>query len=271
MKVRAVLVTLTIIIMTTLVQASIDQSEHYFIIEENGNTIVALSLQGSGEITLPLPQDYQNLELEGGLYLIEEGEITIATTDSAVLVYQTSLLTSKSGSQWSFLTNLETETQKSITITMPKNTLISKTLPTAKIESGEFKKLHFDNTNSITIDYSFPAIKPETENTNLTLLLGLAALVLIASVLIIKKIKSQRIFPKQEQLLQTLTDNESSLIRALVSANKSVKRSYLEKKLQIAKSSLAATLQNLERKKLIEIDKTYSSHSIKLTTWFKKL
>ena len=100
-------------------------------------------------------------------------------------------------------------------------------------------------------------------------------LIIIATILIILTLhnlsKNKKITGRQKQILQTLTDNEQRIIKLLLELRKPLRRSLIEKKLEIAKSSLATTLQNLERKKLIVLDKTYTTHIIKLEEWFKKL
>lgn len=94
---------------------------------------------------------------------------------------------------------------------------------------------------------------------------------LLSFLLYYKNSKKRKISGRQTQLLQTLTDNESNIVNLLIGEKDSLKRSFIEKKLEIAKSSLAATLNNLERKKIIELDRTYNSHRIKLADWFIKL
>ena len=50
-----------------------------------------------------------------------------------------------------------------------------------------------------------------------------------------------------------------------------MKRSKLERESGVSKSSLAASLKNLERKKIIEVDRTYASHYVRFTEWFNGL
>ncbi len=255
--------------------AEIENSEYYFLIEENGNTIVGITLYGSGEITIPIQEDLETLNVEGGLYIMENNTLTIAvgSTEKAVLVYQTNLLTEKSGEDWKFSADFEEEIEKNVIVAMPKETIVRQTNPSAIVESGDFIKLTWTNPKNIIVEYSF-LITPlkEDRNNNLYYFIGgISALILISVFFYLLKHKKYRISVRQEQLLQTLTDNERKIVELLLENKNPVKRSFIEKRLELAKSSLATTLNNLERKKILEIDRTFSSHFIKITDWFKKM
>ena len=255
--------------------AEIENSEYYFLIEENGNTIVGITLYGSGEITIPIQEDLETLNVEGGLYIMENNTLTIAvgSTEKAVLVYQTNLLTEKSGEDWKFSADFEEEIEKNVIVAMLKETIVRQTNPSAIVESGDFIKLTWTNPKNIIVEYSF-LITPlkEDRNNNLYYFIGgISALILISVFFYLLKHKKYRISVRQEQLLQTLTDNERKIVELLLENKNPVKRSFIEKRLELAKSSLATTLNNLERKKILEIDRTFSSHFIKITDWFKKM
>jgi hypothetical protein len=257
----------------TSVSAEINNSEYYIIIQENGNAIIAITLEGQGEITIPIQEDVETINLEGGLYIMEEDTATIAigTTEKAVLVYKTAMLTQKSNNEWKFNMNLEQTTNKEIIIAMPETTTIKQTIPKTFLETGDFIKLHLENSNEIEIIYNFPILTNDEVDNNYNILYLITGILLIITIVLIYNLKSKnKISSRQEQILQTLTENESKIIKLLLESKKLLKRSFIEKKLEIAKSSLAATLTNLERKKLITINKTYTTHLIKLNDWFKK-
>ena len=50
-----------------------------------------------------------------------------------------------------------------------------------------------------------------------------------------------------------------------------MKRNKLEKLIGLSKSSLAATLHQLERRKIVDIDKSGKVHYVQLSEWFKNL
>ena len=258
--------------LSSWISGEIESSEYHFIIEENGNTIVAVTFIGTGEITIPIQEDVQMIDLEGGLYIMENNELTIAigSTEKAVLVYKTNLLTEKSGENWKFSVNFKTETEKSIVVAMPKETAIKSTIPSAKTESGDFTKLTWENPEKIEIIYGFPIISLYEENNNLVIY---AVIIFVLGSVLFYLYKNRKLkkSARQEQLMQTLTENERKIVEILIGMENSVKRSFIQKKLGYAKSSLAATINNLERKKILEVDRTFSSHFIKITDWFKKL
>ena len=50
-----------------------------------------------------------------------------------------------------------------------------------------------------------------------------------------------------------------------------VQGQFLEKEDQLAKSSLASALENLEKKNLVKVERTFHVHYITLSSWFKEL
>lgn len=50
-----------------------------------------------------------------------------------------------------------------------------------------------------------------------------------------------------------------------------MKRNRFESESRISKSSLENLLNNLEKKNIIGIDKTYVVHTVKISDWFKRL
>jgi uncharacterized membrane protein len=251
---------------------AIEQAEYYAFVEENGNAVIAITFYGEGEITIPLPEDVSELTVEGGLYIMEEKEaiIAIGTTEKAAVLYKTAMLTQKSGEEWSFFMDVENVTDKTVIIALPSSTVIKNTNPGASIESGEITKIHLENPEEISISYSFPPTF-ESENQDyalVNLFVGLAILAIIITVFYVMK-NRKKVKLKQRHFLQTLSENESRVVELLLSARKALKRNFIEKKLGIAKSSLAATINNLERKGILEVDRTYSTHIIKLKDIFK--
>lgn len=75
----------------------------------------------------------------------------------------------------------------------------------------------------------------------------------------------------QQNLMKTLSENERKVIGLLSAGNGEMKRNILERKSGLAKSSLASCLNMLERKKVLEIDKTSVVHFVRFTGWFREL
>ncbi len=71
-------------------------------------------------------------------------------------------------------------------------------------------------------------------------------------------------------LLKTLSDNERKVMGLIMPSN-GLKRNELERKTGLAKSSLASTLSQLEKKKLITVRKETNVHFVEPSDWFKGL
>lgn len=71
--------------------------------------------------------------------------------------------------------------------------------------------------------------------------------------------------------MKALSENERAVIVLLSSNSGEMKRNLLERKSGLAKSSLASCLNMLERKNVVVIDKTSTTHYIRFTDWFKDL
>ncbi|MCK4327831.1 MAG: BlaI/MecI/CopY family transcriptional regulator [Candidatus Diapherotrites archaeon] len=71
-------------------------------------------------------------------------------------------------------------------------------------------------------------------------------------------------------MLKTLSDNEKKVMD-LVVGNGGMKRNVLERESGLAKSSLATTLSQLEKKKLVAVKRTATVHYVDVTGWFKGL
>lgn len=256
--------------------------DYYIVIEENGNSVVIITVNGSGLMNIPIEKDVDEIKIQGALYSVNNNSIDVAigSTEQAVILYKTSMLTKKEGNIWSFNMNL-TDYQKNQTIvTMPNNTSIKNTFPKALIESGNFKKLIWaDNISEVTIEYYFEnniddgLIEPKDGEKEFDYKPLILIPVFIASTVMIVYLKNKKVtgIKNKQNIMKTLPDNENKIVEFLIRNGGGMKRSKVEKTTGISKSSLAAALKNLERKKIIELDKTYTTHYIRLTKWFNEL
>ncbi|NCN65412.1 MAG: hypothetical protein GW779_05805 [Candidatus Altiarchaeum hamiconexum] len=74
---------------------------------------------------------------------------------------------------------------------------------------------------------------------------------------------------ERENLLLSLTENERIVINVLMEHEGDLLRTEIARGTKLPKSSLAMALKKLEDRKIIEIDKTFTIHKVKFTTWFK--
>lgn len=74
-----------------------------------------------------------------------------------------------------------------------------------------------------------------------------------------------------ENIMKALTPNEVKVIKVLLNHNGVLRRNEIARGAEISKSSLAVALTKLEEKKIVEIDRTFVVHNVKITDWFKSL
>jgi len=240
---------------------------HSFVIEENGNALAILELEGDGVINIEIPSDVEEMIVKGGLYFIENSSASIWMTGKATAIYRTAMLTSKADGLWSFTSNLPFDGD--VVVNMPNEAKIIKTTPNAKVMRTNFTKLLWDDAGHVQVVYRFPETKASKSNGKNPFLMIFGIIMLLAfAILIGKLVLSKR--SKKPEVIKTLSNNERKLVTIMLESG-AIKRARLEKKSKLAKSSLASTLKNLERKKIIMIDKTYAAHTIKFTRWFDEL
>ena len=270
--------------------ASAMDSNYDIIIEENGNGLVVIGLEGQGLITVPLQSDVTDIKVRGALYTINGNsvDISIGSTESAVVLYKTSFLTTKQQGTWNFNTNLIGTENEVINLYLPLNAIIINTEPQAQIELTNYTKITWNgDLESIEAEYKFPEINIDQEETNNKIKLGWIILIIIIIVFIIittliflpkKKKEAEKKIEvhkekksNKENIIKTLSNNESLIVNIMLEHKGEIKRNNLEKESKLAKSSLANTLNNLERKNIVEINKDYTTHFVKFTRWFNEL
>jgi uncharacterized membrane protein len=244
-------------------------STYNILVDESGEAAVVVEINAVGLVTLPIQPDSSGIRVKGALYRTENStmELSIASMQKAVILYKTSMLTDKTGENWTLRMDLLGDSD--VTLALPKHAVIKSTVPKAFIDSEEYNKLVFQNTSSIEIEYAFGE-KPS--NSLLPLALGAGAVLAGAgaAAYILSKNKKPLKQSAKEKILKTLSVNERAIVQTLMEKGE-MKRSDLEKTTKMAKSSLANTLNNLERKNIVEIDKTYTAHFVKFTGWFDEL
>ncbi|MBU0530479.1 MAG: hypothetical protein KKC05_02295 [Nanoarchaeota archaeon] len=268
---RIVAIMLLMFTLLTSTVAAQETTEYYMIIEDNGNTLVAVTIMGSGLYEIPIPEDAEDLQVRGALYLMNGGsiEISIGETEQAVVLYTTSMLTTKTGNEWKFNMSLAELGNRSATILMPDNTKITSTTPSALIYTGDVTELQWIGADSIEIVYEFEKDVPEEQDMNPIYITIIIIIAVILGSIEYKREKSG--VSKRESVIKTLTENEKKIVNILLENKGVIRRSKLEKESEISKSSLAVCLRNLEKKNIVEVDKRYPTHSVKLTEWFNEL
>ncbi|MEM5793102.1 MAG: hypothetical protein QXY45_01950 [Candidatus Aenigmatarchaeota archaeon] len=267
------------ILILTLISFGLAKSivlDYYIISEMNGNSLIIIKITGSGLVRIPLQEDVPDVEVRGGLYTIENNilDVAIGSTEEAVVTYKTSMLTEKIGDTWKFNLNLTSYPKNKVILALPNETIIKNTNPKAFVESGNFKKIVWEgDLEEIYVEYKFENKISENkeEKTNYTAPFIISFLVIVSGIFLIYSFRKRVKKESKENIIKTLPDNESKIVRILLENGGEIKRSRLEKISGIPKSSLAISLKNLEKKNIIQLDKTYKSHYVKVTEWFDEV
>ena len=258
-------------ILATVV-ATAESSDYQVTAKENGQALVIVTVTGVGLYRLPLQSDVQDIKVKGALYNIENNTalLSIGSTGKAVMLYKTDTLTTKRGDRWTL--QLEsTLSNSSVTLYLPKTAVIIRTNPQALVEDSDFKKVSWQgNLSVLEVDYRFA--DQEATSDPSWLYAGAVALGAMSVLAVNLAIKHKKNSGKNKvNLVKTLSENEALVVNILQQNSGQIKRSRLEKLSKIAKSSLASTLKNLERKKIVEVDRTFTTHLVKTTKWFDEL
>ncbi|MFH2020017.1 MAG: hypothetical protein ABIJ34_01260 [archaeon] len=260
---RKIISLLLMMILLPLIQAM--DASYNVVVEDNGMSLIVIELTGRGLVTIPLQLDVSEVKVKGALYRIENMtlEVSIASTENAVVLYQTNLLTKKD-EDWQL--HIELLNNSNLAISFPDYAIIKESHPAGYLSSGNINKLVFSNASSVEVVYNF---KDKPKFNYWPVGIGAAiTLLVIGAVLIFRKKKPKQ--SNKDKILRTLSHNERIVVKALIE-NGEMKRNELERLTKMAKSSLANTLANLEKKNIIEVDKTYTTHFIKFTGWFSEL
>ncbi len=274
-------------------------ADYNIVVNDAGDSLVLLNIQGSGEINIPLPLDAANPEVSGALYVPAENgiDILIGPTGKASVAYDTSLLTAKSAGKWIFDLDLVKWMGKKVTVLLPPNAEITSTNPRGAIEQlSDSKKIIWDldqYAEKVSANYVLSERAPSKPALISPILLGVLAIVFVGIIALAyarprllpkQKVEKKRIVQRpavierkplvtreKQNVLKTLTENELKIVNTLISNSGSIKRNKLERETQMAKSSLASALANLERRNVVQIDRTYTVHTVELSDWFRKL
>jgi len=254
-------------------------ASYNILVQESGNSIVLATLEGSGLHTIELPTDAQP-EVRGALYL-QEGNIlslSIGSTEKAIIAYQTSTFTSKDNA-WKLNINLDAPAK----VSLPLSANILSVTPDAFVKETNVKTIEFQE-GSAEITYQIENIDLQSYLDNLdtnkfetivtyVVIAALFLILLVGLFFLIKRPKrvKQAKTSHKNNVLKTLSNNEKKVVQIILENNNEAKRSQIERESKLAKSSLASTLTQLENKKIVEVDKTHTTHFVKLTGWFKDL
>ena len=277
--------------------ASALSAQYDIVVGDFGDSFVAISVDGSGEVTLPMPADFENLNVEGALYAKNEAgglELYIGGTGSASVSYETSVYTAKSGKTWTFSASVPAGIAKDVNAYLPKQADISNVQPAGKTEQlSDSEKIIWQLTPGqaeVSANYVITQ-EPRSAVANAVLLLVVILILvgIFGAVVLLKqdffgknavpqpvikkaiKAEKERENKGQKDVIKTLTDNETKIVELLIENKGTLKRNKLEFESRISKSSLAAALANLERRNVVQVDRARTVHIVEFTEWFRRL
>lgn len=286
----SLLLVLNLILLATLVTA---QSTTYdIIVNDNGESLVFITINGSKISKISLPEDVVDVRVKGALYLIDNNtlELSMGSSNQAVVLYRTIIFTTKQKKEWSFTMSLPIKEDVMVTLNLPEDVLIHNSYPMAFFDNEYFKKIRWEgNIDKIQVDYSYsnndillPLNEVNTPNDDnydsgsiysiiFTVFGTILSLVIVGTLVTVLRKKISKASESKNNVIKTLSNNEATIVKIALDNEGNIKRNELERKSKIAKSSLASSLNNLEKKNILEIDKTYTSHFVRLTKWFTEL
>ena len=280
-------------------------AEYKIEVSKTGLVSVKLTINSSEKISLELPKDQPEGILEDAIILKEDQKYQITPkTVPYTISYTTSYYTRKEEGIWYF--SMPILNGSTINLTVPKEIQLVQIRPAAFIAKKKQLEIHWKSLEQNRIKLSYVFLKEsieentnldESKNSTVTLIISLITLaVLITGTIILRKshflkkskslknksvisknLKQQRelkqpdISDAQLNIIRAVNKNEALIIEILLKFNNAIKRNQLEKETDLAKSSLASSLKNLEHKKIILIDRSFSTHYITFTEWFTEL
>lgn len=251
------------------------QTEYRYSVQQTGETEVFIQTERTLQIKLPADVTEP---------FVTEGKLSataLVPTGTATLKYTTSYYTRKQDGVWYFKT--EVKSPNTIKLTLPQSVHVVLSEPRAQLEKEENWTLNWQNTSG-TIEVAYvrtnqaeTSIAPASKSFEFSysalilILLGFAVIYLATRQRKNKERTKPDLTEGQMNVIRAANPNEATALTLLLRHNGHMKRNILEKESKLSKSSLASTLKNLERKNIVEIDRSFFVHYIKLTDWFKDL
>ena len=91
MKLLIYLFVIVLVVSVTLAA----ESNYELVLKENGQTLVLITLEGEGIVSIPIYSDVGDVNVKGGLYIMEDNnvDISIGSSGGATVAFVTSYLT----------------------------------------------------------------------------------------------------------------------------------------------------------------------------------
>jgi uncharacterized membrane protein len=284
----------TLFLLLFAIALSASEAVYTVDIDRSGSSAAVLSLEGTGSAALLLPPDAKNFRIVGGSFEIANQTAIVTTGKSGFTTFSfsTDLLTTKTPTGWKL--EFSPPESAAVRIYMPAYSTIENSFPQPKKVSSADSRIfvELEYSRSVLVYYRLEEPLPEEKSDSLVIF---AAAVVIAAaaigVSLLLRSRPQKIVvetkngvaiaeekkptleitPGKKEMMETFNENDLKIVNYLVSCQGKSRRNELERKSGISKSSLAMALNRLEKRKIVEIDRTATTHFVKLSDYFLKL
>jgi uncharacterized membrane protein len=270
-------------------------SANYEVIaNQDGNVFVLATFSGDGTVLVPLPPDVNAPYVKGALYSKSNGSVLLSLTGDrmATVSYRTNDLARKSNEAWSFSLILPSNlTNVYVSLSLPKSASVSEVNPSNGLIMSEQESLVVawaasSGLREVRVGYELakgpdgggekPDAKSVFDWTGIVMILGaLLLLAIIVGALFYWRSKNAKksllVTEGMRNVMKALNENDVRILETVMKSCGEMKRSELERKSEIAKSSLALSLDRLEEKGFVKIDKETTTHRVSLSEWFRSL
>ncbi|HSB46638.1 MAG TPA: hypothetical protein VLD37_01390 [Candidatus Bilamarchaeum sp.] len=266
--------------------------------DRSGSSSVSLSIEGSETVNVSLPGDAGSFRIVGGSYSLSGNSAIVKSGASGLTTFSfsTSDFTSKLSTGWKL--SFSAPEGSTARVSMPSRVTIENMFPAPKTVSAEDSRtsIDFENPGPVTIYYRLEDAASSPPDNSALYILAAAALVaigIVAASFVLKrppvpapppaapasitpapaaeKQPSLDLTPGKKEMMETFNENDLVIVNFLLSVQGKSRRNELERKSGVSKSSLAMALNRLEKRKIVEIDRTSTTHFVKLSDYFLKL
>ena len=256
--------------------------------DRSGFSSVTLSTEGGQETNVLLPDDATDFRIVGGSYALEGDSAAIVPGQSGFTTFSftSHLFTTKTGSGWKL--SFSPPSDAIIRVLMPPYAVIGYSSPQPKTVTAEDSRTLIESEYSevVNIQYTLEEMPEPVSDQDQSPYLLTAAIIVLAAILIffIRPVLSKQtsavetaheptlaMTPGKKEMMETFNENDLKIVEYLISNDGRSRRHELERKSGISKSSLATALNRLEKRKIIEMDRTATTHFVKLSDYFLKL
>ena len=260
----------TILLLILILLPAVYATSYSYAVQESGETDVVIS--SAEKISIQLPPDVLDPSVEEGSYQATEKGIEVIPDGTAMVRYTSSYHTRKQEGIWYFEGSVHKGAN--VTLSLPDNIQIVQARPRSRIREEGLSWANV-STENITVSYvriQSGAVSQPQKSYPQWVPISLLGLVILFALLYKKKGSSEPDMSEgQLNVIRAANANEAVVLKILLKHKGHIKRNIPEKESKLSKSSLASSLKNLEKKDIIQIDRSFHVHYIVLSDWFKEL